>query len=387
MKIAIVGKGTAGVLGAAHFCRYTECEIDWYFDDNIKPQAVGEGSQTVLPQILSETINFKFSDLHHIDGHYKTGIRKINYTKKGCDFIHPFLPPTIAIHFNAIKLQNYVFQEIKKIYGKKINFIKKNVNSNNIDADYIYDCSGKPSNFDDFVLSEYIPLNSVYVNQCYWDKPMFDYTLAIARPYGWVFGIPLKNRCSIGYLYNSNLNNLEDIKKDINVIFEDFKLKPSLDTNSFSFKNYYRKTNFKDRISYGGNSSFFLEPMEATSITTMNFCQQTAYDISMNGMSNEFASLKYTNWMKDVEAIIMLHYLAESKFNTDFWKFAKEKAEKCIKEACLNSDIFKYYVLGKTNIEKSNLNNNLYVTQWRSDSFKANIGWLNLKDKIDKLCK
>jgi hypothetical protein len=211
--------------------------------------------------------------------------------------------------------------------------------------------------------------------------------LAIARPYGWVFGIPLKNRCSIGYLYNSNLNNLEDIKKDINVIFEDFKLKPSLDTNSFSFKNYYRKTNFKDRISYGGNSSFFLEPMEATSITTMNFCQQTAYDISMNGMSNEFASLKYTNWMKDVEAIIMLHYLAESKFNTNFWKFAKEKAEKCIKEACLNSDIFKYYVLGKTNIEKSNLNNNLYVTQWRADSFKANIGWLNLKDKIDKLCK
>jgi glycine/D-amino acid oxidase-like deaminating enzyme len=40
MKITIVGRGTAGCMSAAYFARHSGCEIDWYYDPNIKPQAV-----------------------------------------------------------------------------------------------------------------------------------------------------------------------------------------------------------------------------------------------------------------------------------------------------------------------------------------------------------
>ena len=59
-------------------------------------------------------------------------------------------------------------------------------------------------------------------------------------------GIPLQNRCSIGYMYNNKINSLEEVKEDVKNIFEEFNLQPSETTNAFSFKNYYRNTNFED---------------------------------------------------------------------------------------------------------------------------------------------
>jgi hypothetical protein len=83
--------------------------------------------------------------------------------------------------------------------------------------------------------------------------------------YGWVFGIPLQNRISIGYLYNSDINSIEDIKKDIQNVFDEYHLTPSEKTQNFSFNSFYRKNNFSSKVIYNGNASFFLEPLEATS--------------------------------------------------------------------------------------------------------------------------
>ena len=48
-KVAVVGRGTAGCMSAAYFTQWSGVEVDWYFDPNIKPQAVGEGSNLTLP--------------------------------------------------------------------------------------------------------------------------------------------------------------------------------------------------------------------------------------------------------------------------------------------------------------------------------------------------
>jgi hypothetical protein len=51
-KISFIGRGTAGCLSILHFLRWTDWEIDWYFDNDIKPQAVGEGATLALPRVL-----------------------------------------------------------------------------------------------------------------------------------------------------------------------------------------------------------------------------------------------------------------------------------------------------------------------------------------------
>ena len=48
-KLAIIGNGTAGCLSSAFFNRNMDWEVEWYFDPNIKPQSVGEGSTIPLP--------------------------------------------------------------------------------------------------------------------------------------------------------------------------------------------------------------------------------------------------------------------------------------------------------------------------------------------------
>jgi tryptophan halogenase len=270
------------------------------------------------------------------------------------------------------------------MFKGKINIVEKNVSAENVDADYVMDCSGKPSNYDDFNLTESIPVNSVHVTPCYWDHARFKHTLTIARPYGWVFGIPLQNRCSIGYMYNNNINTLEEIKEDVKQVFADYNLIPSDDCNSFSFKNYYRKENFTDRIAYNGNASFFLEPLEATSISLMTVICKMASDNWFKKTYSPHYNSEYTDYLQEIETVIMLHYFSGSVFKTKFWDFAQERGEQIIRRAS-NSPKFREFV------NESLLDNNYLMRKsgdygtWGKVSFKQNLENLNLYQKIASL--
>ena len=329
-KLAVIGKGTAGVLSAAHFFRWTDFEIDWYFDSSIKPQAVGEGTTLTFPKDIYEYFNFNILDLESIQGTLKGGITKKNWGKYGHQFMHTFPPCNHGYHFNAVMLQEFIFNKLKN--EKRINIIDAKIKHDNIDADYIIDCSGKPENYDNFHYSPYIPVNSAYVTQCYWNGAKFQHTLAIAKSHGWIFGIPLLNRCSIGYMYNSNISSLDEIKDDVKSIFDDYELIPSDHTNHLNFKNYYRKQNFTERVCYNGNASFFLEPLEATSITVMTTIARWFYDIIHNRISSDLINEQYLYFLSDIEGMIMMHYASGSVYDSKFWKFAKERGEKKFNE-------------------------------------------------------
>lgn len=368
-KLAVIGRGTAGCLAVAFFERWTDYEIDWYFDPNVQPQAVGEGSQLNLPSMMKDTMAFNFADWKTVDGNYKTGIHYRNWGSK--DFFHNFLPPSLGMHFNAVKLQDLIVDK----YKSKVNIKHENVIHDKIDADFIFDCSGKPKSYDDFHMSDYIPVNSVHVTQCFWDAPTFDYTVTCARKYGWVFGIPLQNRCSIGYLYNNNFNSVDDVKEDVKVLFEDYNLTPSTTTNSFSFKNYYRKKNFDGRVVYGGNASFFLEPMEATSILTMEFIQRLALDY-WDGIDEDYNSA-YLDWQKECEHIIMMHYAAGSRFQTPFWDFAQQRGQQCLEKASDHGK-WKEFIAASKNYNYGDYNGREYGGGWAYHSFKENLEGLEL---------
>jgi hypothetical protein len=338
MKITVIGKGLAGSLAASHFHKYLPgYEIEWVFDPKIETQSVGEGSVLTLPRSLFNSFGFSLSeDLPFIDGTIKTGLYKKNWNNKSC-FSHDFPAPNVALHFNTKKLQEFIFRSLESKIKIKEAHIENNLN---VDSDFIFDCSGTPENIDDNFFRSYVPVNSVHVNQCYWDAPKFNYTLTIARPYGWVFGIPLTNRCSVGYLYNNSINSIDEIKEDITNIFSEFDLEPSEDTNSFSFNSYYRENMFTNRLGYNGNSSFFLEPLEALSTGIIDYINRSFFDMIAGNITYKDANKKILNDIVQNENLIMLHYLNQGVFDTEFWNFAKERAKECLEPRLKNDEHF-----------------------------------------------
>lgn len=367
-KIAIIGKGTAGSLTYNHFGFYTDYEIDVYYDSSIKEQTVGEGTTLNIPEQLNITLGMEFTDLHKINGNFKTSILYEGWGEK--DYHHNFFMPNISIHMNAVMLQDY----IKEHNNKRVNFIDKNItNHNDIDADYIIDCSGTPKNFDDYWKADYIPVNAAVVKQCSWDKPEYTYTLTKAMKNGWMFGIPLANRVSLGYLYNEDLNTKEEIEKELDDYIKSINLSNDLHSLSLTFGNYFKKENFTDRVFYNGNASYFLEPMEATSLSTVEEVNRKIFDIINNKKTPEAANKEYIEWFKEVQDIIVMHYLAGSKHKTDFWNHAQKLAEKCLS---IKTNRWQQIVY---NLDNPNFVLPHSYGSWGLPSLKQNINNLNIK--------
>lgn len=400
-KLSIVGAGTAGAItliktfyekasrSANGVQPRDTLTIDWYYDPSIKAQPVGEGTTLEFPDMLADHLNLYYSDIaEKFDYCPKEGIYYYNFGKS--NYLHPFPVGQSACHFNAAKLQDYMLEVAKK--EKNINVIEKNItNLNDVDADYIIDCRGKPKNIntDEYHIPEFICVNAVHVTQCYWDFPKFRHTKTIARPYGWVFMVPLNNRCSVGYLYNRNFNTLEEVKDDVNNIFEEWDVTPSENTNSFVFDNYHKKEIHTERVTYQGNKSFFLEPMEATSIDSMFMTLFTAKrkDISLDE-KNELMR----HWFEDCEFIIMLHYAAGSKWDNPFWDYAKERGERCMEkymamESPRAYGFIKYYMADHY-WQKKDVHPELkkikskFVGPWQIHSFRINYKGLGFTDEL-----
>lgn len=393
-KFAVIGRGTVGCMTALQMrINFPDAKIEWHYDPFIKPQSVGEGTTLTLPFILSDTLGFSAKDFPLVDGYVKTGIFKRGWSTAKKEYLHAFPSPAVALHFNANKMQDYIHGRLKE----HVDLFAQNTTPDNIDADYVIDCSGRPKDYSQHSQSSYIPVNAVHVNQCYWDAPKFSHTLTIARPYGWVFGIPLQNRCSVGYLYNSDINTLEEVKEDLKEIFSDFGLTPSEETNSFGFNNYSKNRNFTNRVASNGNSSFFLEPLEATSFQAANTVTVSAMNYLNGHSSVEKNNSQYRKMIANVERIIMLHYFAGSKYNTPFWDYAQERGQRCMEEARLDPafcQMIKYAYpastfggfpevvmdSGHASEDFSNLS-----SLWWSGAFSQNIDGLGIRNSLEEL--
>jgi len=370
-KISIIGKGTAGILSANHFASYTkedEVEIECYYDSSIQEQTVGEGTTVDVPLMLNQTQGLEFHDIFkHLNGNFKTGIHYIGWGKQ--DYMHTFPMPNTSIHFNAVMLQNY----LKERLSDRVKFIDKNVHWTEVNTDYVIDCSGKPNNMNDYYKAKHIPVNAATVYQCNWIVPEYTHTLCIAHKYGWIFGIPLQDRISFGYLYNSEFNTKEEIDKELQSVIQEYGYHIVDYPLELEFKNYYKKENFTDNVTFNGNASFFLEPMEATSIATIDEINRHAYDVIFNGYNPKVANTIYKEWFYKVQDIITLHYLAGSQYDTEFWKHAVSLAENNFSDRTANLNVIMDSVLN--NKQAFGVTN--YGT-WTFDSFVQNIKGLGI---------
>lgn len=335
----IIGRGTAGILAAAFLLSQNK-KLNWYYDSSISPVMVGEGTLHDVTELLQK-FSVTSDDLIEMNGTYKLGLLKSGWSDN--DFYDSFGFGCGGIHMSAVEFQKQFFDRISS-HEKVLNLFDKNVQPEDIDG-FVLDCSGTPTINDDFHTTK-IPVNNAYVTQCNWGNIRLDHSLTIARPYGWVFGIPLQNRVSIGYLFNDKFNTVEDIKEDVKYIFDRFNLIPTEKTNHIKFKNYYRKENFKEKIAYCGNKSFFLEPLEATSLS----CSLETVNILTSDLSLEEKNIRYRATLDSAENIIMLHYLSKNNYKTDFWKYARNQALEHFKDKKL--DECSYFSFGPDKVQQ-----------------------------------
>jgi len=381
-KITIVGRGTVGCIAVSHFLKWTDWKIDWVYDPEIQPAAVGEGTNLTLPRSLRENLLLNTDDMLALNATNKLGISKRDWGKGG-EFNHTFPIGVAGIHFNAVIFQDYVFNKLKN--NPRLKLIERNIAVDDIDSDYIMVCTGTPTSFDDeYKLVEHIPVNACVVSQCPWDYPKFNHTLTYAMPNGWVFGIPLQNRCAIGYIYNDKFATEEQIKLEAQELLTELKLVPSVQ-RSLKFNNYYKKENFTDRIIYNGNASFFLEPLEATSTGVACIINRLAIDLFNSDTDIKKANEFYHKTLNEIEAMICLHYFAGSSFNTDFWNYAKKLGTKKIGTMMAYENPFSNMinsVYAPPDVQNKIMGSNKEVGTWPLISYIANIEGLGIKDKL-----
>lgn len=388
-KVAVVGSGTSGLLTASLLSMSSPISVDVYHDPTIAPLSVGEGANYSLVDLIKTRAFFSTKDLEKtLNGTKKLGIKKVDWAGTG-EFMHEFLMGNYSMHFDSALLREY----LKNTMNHKVNFIEGNViDKSNIDADFIYDCSGFPSeiNEEEFNILDSIPVNCSYVVQCNWEKPRFEYTLCEAMPEGWVFMIPLQNRCSVGYIHNSGISSKEKIKDGIKEILEKYNLTQNEDGNFLDFKNYTRKENFTWNHAWGGNASFFMEPLEATTLGNAIVMAREAVHVVADSGYVDPINKKYKKIMDGTEDMIAFHYFVGSKYNTDFWKMAKEKATKRLMDSVDKPSLLKMIqTISKKQLTPVKPPKDAYFEYgtWPIDSWAQNIEGFQALDKLKSLIK
>ena len=327
MKIAIIGKGLAGITTAMIWkAQEPHTEVEIYYDPDQEIEPVGSGSWPNLLDLITEfqTANPEcwpsWRDANW-DQTVKTGISYEGWG--GNDWFHDFGINKVAIHLNPKKFCDDMSRHFKCI-PKKVGY--------NIDADFIYDCGGSPfsgrecssQTFDNYITLQN-PLNRVLLAETDPYSRVYCTTDSVATKDGWCFHIPLQSRTSVGYMFNSDITTDDEALDNFVEQFGEHKL-----IGFRSFHNYMAKRPVMDgRIFLNGNKYFFIEPLEATSITGYMVWASRTLQYIMRG--DNLKDIVDTN-QRDIQEnanFLLYHYAHGSKYDTPFWDYAKGLYKPC----------------------------------------------------------
>ena len=167
----------------------------------------------------------------------------------------------MAMHYCPWEMQASIIQSghFKVTHG--------DVDPKDVDADYVFDCRGKPDDFSNYEDLDN-PINACILGRPKWNTSKNSWSRHVATPDGWTFVIPThksspSNDFCVGYCYNSDIT-----KKEV----AEFNLLNQFDVEvkkHIKFRNYVAEEPvIDDRIILNGNRLFFLEPLESSSTQT-----------------------------------------------------------------------------------------------------------------------
>lgn len=369
-KIAVIGAGSAGVLTICHLLYWLRpaqwsdnrpsATITSIYDPKVSSIGIGESTNPVFFNSIS--LAFNITDYHQFveAGDLESTIKHGSLFKNWRD--NQFLNPLFgwgshaAIHFNTHKFKKFAFNKFNSMWKDRFNEllgsvldiqnnrdnIIVNVNGQSHSFDYVIDCRGFPKEHNENTILN-MPVNRCIVHNTPPLEKDWEYTLHQATEHGWMFGIPLKSRTSYGYLFNDNINTIDEAKigfsKTINVPIK------NLEAIEFKFKSYYNKKIFDNRLIKNGNTAVFLEPMLANSLWCYDvinklFVSKLIYNIPDNNLNEDIK-----NTILKIHDSICYYYHGGSIYKTKFWenavKYSKDVLDKSEWFKKLNED-FKY---------------------------------------------
>ena len=319
MKIGVVGGGNGGCFTALHYAfhtRQTGIEIELIHNPDVFSEKVGQATVLDPPQLLFAALGFDWYD-NPIHATMKSGILYEGWGKVNDKLFHPFPADRMAMHYCPWEMQEYVLN------AGHFKVTQGDVDPKDVDADYVFDCRGKPKDFSDYETLKN-PLNSAILAKPKWDTTKALWSRHIATPDGWTFIIPTVEESPshdycVGYLYNSNITSKEEAEKNLLNMF-DVEVK-----NHLAFNNYLAKNPVvDDRIFLNGNRLSFIEPLESSATQIYLQWARYVFDIiitNQRGVEDGVNDIK--NYIHQVQNFILWHYQFGSQYDTPFWDYAK----------------------------------------------------------------
>ena len=355
-KVAVVGRGTAGSLAAAHAAHLlpaSDHELHHIYDSRIPVVGVGEGSWPTLVQQLRQ-----FTELsHEIIQQRLKGTRKygVAYEGWGCrnrDFTHYFTPQQVAYayHLSADLLADLLHESTRArhIDAKVLNINKVEggaiVEFEGLPPeryDLVFDARGFPKEFDPdaHIDISFIPTNSSVIRRGpatiseERNGPVLrhTYTRAVARPHGWIFVIPLVAHTSYGYIFNRDVSSLAEVESDFDAFLEADEVSEFEQRAVIPFPNFVHRQIYDGAVARIGNAAAFMEPLEATAIGSAQlqiglvlymrlhrpaeYIERDAVVVNRFLVSNMLCNGLFVGW----------HYACGSNYDTEFWRYARDQ--------------------------------------------------------------
>ena len=319
MKIAIVGAGNGGCLTALHLGWYSreskDIEVELIYNPDISPEPVGQATTILAPKLLWAALGFNWYN-NPIHATLKTGILYEGWGNKENHF-HEFAGDAVGMHFCPWELQDYILK------SKWFKVTESNVlDVNNVDADYVIDCRGKPKDLSNYEKLDN-PLNACILAKPNWDTLQNPWSRHITTPDGWTFVIPTdesspSHKNCVGYSYNNNITSKEDAEKNLLNMF-DVEINKHIE-----FDNYVAKDAVIDgRIFLNGNRLLVLDPLESNSSAVYLTFARNIINVILKKMTPEEANITIKRRIEQTKNFILFHYQSGSKYNTPFWDYAK----------------------------------------------------------------
>lgn len=343
MRIAVIGAGTAGYIAATHLTKYLpEAELLHIHDQRIPIIGVGEGTTPRAPIWLAEVACLGLPELAESCGATrKIGVRFDGWGREGTAFLHRFQPVRlIGLHMDATALLGVLDRHTRArridAHVRALRLMRAGVALELADGethvcDYVFDARGFPdAEPEDRITLDWIPTGRAMLRRL---RPglLQDATRAAARPHGWIFQIPLRDWTSCGYIFNPHLAGDAEVAADFSTFLGDAGIDAWEERGARDFPNFIHRHLFDGRVFRIGNAAAFIEPLEATAIgaTIVQVRAATRWIAAYGAEAcpgDEVAAFNagMTALLCRDLLFIAWHYAAGSRWDTQFWRHARE---------------------------------------------------------------
>ena len=316
-KVSVIGGGNGGCFAALFLSWFEkDLEVELIYNPEIPPEKVGQATILEPPALLWASTGFNWYH-NKINATFKSGILYEGWGKVNKKHFHPFPANAMAMHYCPWEMQESVLS------SGHFKVVEDDVDPKDVDSDYVFDCRGKPDNYDGY--EELInPTNACILGKPKWNTAKNPWSRHVATPDGWTFVIPTNKKSPshdycVGYCYNSDITPPDEAAENFTKQF-DVEI-----TKYIKYKNYVIKEPIiNDRIVVNGNRLFFLEPLESSSMQVYIEMVRSIFEYLLPGRCDRNYVVKdIKKYIKQLQNFVLWHYQFGSKYDTAFWEYAK----------------------------------------------------------------